>query len=91
MAKQPTMQEKKAVFHNSLWYEILYTFGVPRHDPTDYSHWEFINFTRMGHGRAFCTIFSKLLRRTDARTMSWRRTSAFLRPGSISPKMIGRD
>jgi len=57
VTKQPSTQQKKAVFHNSLWYEIVYTFGVPRHDPTDYCHWEFINFTRMGHARVLYRFF----------------------------------
>jgi hypothetical protein len=32
-------------------YEILFTFGVPMHDPTDYCNWEAINFNRMAHAR----------------------------------------
>ena len=32
-------------------YKIVYTFGVPQHDPYDYRLWEMINFTRMAHAR----------------------------------------
>jgi hypothetical protein len=39
------------VFNNSMSYEILYTFGVPDHNPNDYCNWEAINFTRMAHAR----------------------------------------
>lgn len=43
--------QKKAAFQNSMLYEIVYTFGVPQHDPHDYCLWEMINFSRMGHAR----------------------------------------
>jgi len=43
--------DKKAAFQNSMVYEIVYTFGVPQHDPYDYCLWEMINFTRMAHAR----------------------------------------
>jgi hypothetical protein len=52
----PSTEDKKAVFHNSLWYEIVFTFGVPAHDPTDYCQWEAINFSRMGHARVLYTF-----------------------------------
>lgn len=54
---EPVAQDKKAVFHNSLWYELVYTFGVPRHDAADYCQWGFINFTRMGHARLLYAFF----------------------------------
>ena len=44
-------QEKTAAVQNSMLYEIVYTFGVPQHDPHDYCQWEMINFSRMGHAR----------------------------------------
>jgi hypothetical protein len=47
----PTRQQVIDVFNNSLFYEILFTFGVPVHDPTDYCNWEAINFNRMAHAR----------------------------------------
>ena len=47
----PTEQDKTAAFRNSMSYEIVYTFGVPQHDPHDYCQWEMINFSRMGHAR----------------------------------------
>ena len=54
MAKSPFTPEKKQVidvFNNSLTYEVLFTFGVPVHDPNDYCNWEAINFNRMAHAR----------------------------------------
>jgi hypothetical protein len=43
--------KKKKAFQDSMLYEIVYTFGVPQHDPYDYCLWEMINFSRMGHAR----------------------------------------
>jgi len=54
MAKRPftpTRQQVVDVFNNSLTYEVLFTFGVPVHDPNDYCNWEAINFNRMAHAR----------------------------------------
>jgi hypothetical protein len=48
---EPTPQQIKEVFDNSMMYEILYTFGVPSHHPADYAQWEFINFSRLAHAR----------------------------------------
>src|SRR5262245_55273702 len=48
---KPTDVEIREVFYNSMWYEIVYTFGVPYHIPLDYCHWEFINYSRMVHAR----------------------------------------
>lgn len=48
---KPSPAKLKAIFQNSIWYEILYAFGVPKHDPTDYTMWEMINWCRMGHAR----------------------------------------
>jgi hypothetical protein len=50
-AYTPTRQQMIDVFNNSMLYEILFTFGVPVHDPTDYCNWEAINFNRMAHAR----------------------------------------
>jgi hypothetical protein len=47
----PTRQQMIDVFNNSMFYEILFTFGVPVHDPNDYCNWEAINFNRMAHAR----------------------------------------
>jgi hypothetical protein len=47
----PSDEQVKGAFRNSMFYEIAFTFGVPAHDPLDYSHWEMINFTRMAHAR----------------------------------------
>jgi hypothetical protein len=54
MAKSPfspTRQQVIDVFNNSLTYEVLFTFGVPVHNPYDYCNWEAINFNRMAHAR----------------------------------------
>jgi len=53
----PTRQQKIDVFHNSMLYEILFTFGVPIHDPTDYCNWEAVNFTRIAHARLLYDFF----------------------------------
>jgi hypothetical protein len=50
-AYTPTRQQIINVFNNSMFYEILFTFGVPVHDPNDYCNWEAINFNRMAHAR----------------------------------------
>lgn len=47
----PTRQQMIDVFNNSMVYEILFTFGVPIHDPADYCNWEAINFNRIAHAR----------------------------------------
>jgi len=59
MPKQPlnlTPEQIKNAFQNSMWYEIVYTFGVPEHNPFDYCVWEMINFSRMGHARVLYTF-----------------------------------
>ena len=50
-AEPPPYEIKKKAFQDSMLYEIVYTFGVPQHDPYDYCLWEMINFSRMGHAR----------------------------------------
>jgi hypothetical protein len=55
----PSEAKKKAAFRNSMFYEIVFTFGVPAHDPLDYSHWEMINFTRMAHARLLYDFLEK--------------------------------
>jgi hypothetical protein len=62
MAKMPftpSAEEAKSAFQNSMFYEIAVTFGVPTHDPTDYSQWELINFTRMAHARLLYDFLEK--------------------------------
>jgi hypothetical protein len=61
----PSAEEKTEVFHNSLWYEVVFTFGVPAHDPTDYCQWEAINFSRMGHARV---LYAFLETKTEDRS-----------------------
>ena len=39
------------------FYEMLFAFGISRHEPTDYCAWEHINFSRMGHARALYDFF----------------------------------
>lgn len=55
----PTRQQIIDVFNNSMLYEILFTFGVPTHDPTDYCHWETVNFTRLAHARLLYDFLEK--------------------------------
>jgi hypothetical protein len=47
----PSPAQTKELFRNSIWYEIVYTFGVPEHDPRDYCQWEMINYSRLAHAR----------------------------------------
>jgi hypothetical protein len=58
-AYTPTRQQIIDVFHNSMAYEILFTFGVPIHDPTDYCNWEAINFNRMAHARLLYDVMEQ--------------------------------
>jgi hypothetical protein len=53
-----TAEQLKAVFKNSVQYEILFTFGTPYHHPADYAQWEFINFTRAAHARLLYDFLS---------------------------------
>lgn len=51
-----SLEDKRRILCDAIWYEIVFTFGVPRHDPNDYCQWEAINFTRMGHARVLYTF-----------------------------------
>ena len=58
----PKPDEIIRVFRNSMAYEIMFTFGVPTHDPTDYFQWEMINFTRLAHARVLYYFFETSIR-----------------------------
>jgi hypothetical protein len=58
---QPSQDQKLLTLHDSVWYEIVFAFGIPAHDPTDYCTWETLNFTRMGHARVLYTFFEATL------------------------------
>lgn len=53
----PTPEQTIEVFRNSLVYEIMFTFGIPHHDPMDYCQWETVNFARIGHARVLYSFF----------------------------------
>jgi hypothetical protein len=53
----PTNEQRRHLLHDSVFYEILFAFGVSPHDPTDYCAWEHINFSRMGHARTLYDFF----------------------------------
>jgi hypothetical protein len=53
----PTDEQRRFLLHDSVWYEMLYAFGVSPHDETDYCAWEHVNFSRMGHARALYYFF----------------------------------
>jgi hypothetical protein len=53
----PTHEQRTALLYDSVFYEMLYAFGISRHDVTDYCAWEHINFSRMGHARALYDFF----------------------------------
>ncbi len=52
----PTKEEKREMLVHVL-YEILFTFGIPCHNPADYVQWEAVNYTRMGHARVLYSFF----------------------------------
>jgi hypothetical protein len=51
MGRDPSPEVATQAFQNSMFYEIVFTFGVPDHDCSDYAHWEFINLSRVAHAR----------------------------------------
>jgi hypothetical protein len=53
----PTDEQRRLLLHDSVWYEMVYAFGVPPHDESDYCAWENINFSRMGHARTLYDFF----------------------------------
>lgn len=53
----PTDEQRRLLLHDSVFYEILYAFGVSPHDETDYCAWEHVNYSRMGHARALYDFF----------------------------------
>lgn len=56
--KNPSKVTK--LFRDSLYYEILHTFGVPRYTDTgDIFLWEQVNFSRAAHARVLYDFFRK--------------------------------
>lgn len=53
----PTDDQLRALFTNSMLYEITFAIGVPMHYPYDYCVWESVNFTRLGHARVLYKFF----------------------------------
>jgi hypothetical protein len=53
----PTDEQRRLLLHDSVWYEMLYAFGVSPHKETDYCAWEHLNFSRMGHARTLYDFF----------------------------------
>ena len=53
----PANEQRVALLYDSVFYEIIFAFGISPHDPTDYCAWEHINFSRMGHARALYDFF----------------------------------
>jgi hypothetical protein len=53
----PTDEQRRLLLHDSVWYEMVYAFGVPPHEESDYCAWEDINFSRMGHARTLYDFF----------------------------------
>lgn len=53
----PSEEQRIALLCDSVFYEMLFAFGISRHEPTDYCAWEHINFSRMGHARALYDFF----------------------------------
>jgi hypothetical protein len=63
----PNDEQRRSLLHDSVWYEMVYAFGVSPHEETDYCAWEHVNFSRMGHARALYDFFetSTAERRSD--------------------------
>lgn len=53
----PTDEQRIDLLYDSVFYEIVFAFGISPHDPTDYCAWEHINYSRMGHARALYDFF----------------------------------
>jgi hypothetical protein len=53
----PTHKQRVVLLYDSVFYEIIFAFGISSHDPTDYCAWEHINFSRMGHARTLYDFF----------------------------------
>lgn len=64
---KPSEEQRINLLDDSVFYEMVYAFGVSRHDVTDYCAWEHVNFSRMGHARALYDFFetSKENRKQD--------------------------
>lgn len=53
----PSDEQRVALLADSIFYEMVFAFGVSPHDPTDYCSWEHVNFSRLGHARALYDFF----------------------------------
>jgi hypothetical protein len=53
----PSDGERRSLLHDSVWYEMVYAFGISPHQETDYCAWEQVNFSRMGHAGALHDFF----------------------------------
>jgi hypothetical protein len=53
----PTDEQRRLLLHDSVWYEMVYAFGVSPHEESDYCAWEHVNFSRMGHARTLYDFF----------------------------------
>ena len=54
----PNDEQRNGLLHDSVWYEMVYAFGVSPHEETDYCAWEHVNFSRVGHAGP-CMISSR--------------------------------
>jgi hypothetical protein len=53
----PSDEQRRLLLHDSVWYEMVYAFGVSPYDEGDYCAWEHVNFSRMGHARTLYDFF----------------------------------
>ena len=61
-------EEDKARFLNEhVYYEMLFTFGIPRYDSSDYAQWEAVNYARFGHARCLKTFLTTPVGKRDER------------------------
>jgi hypothetical protein len=54
----PTPKQLEGILSDSLWYEILFAFGIPEYDRRDYCQWEAVNFARIAHSRVLHAFLS---------------------------------
>jgi hypothetical protein len=68
----PTDEQRVALLDDSVFYEIIFAFGISSHDPTDDCAWEHINFSRMGHARTLYDFFETPTTKRKTRRRSFR-------------------
>src|SRR5262245_10199396 len=62
----PSPEQLRALFQDSMLYEILQTFGIPQYmDLSDYFQWEAVNYSRLVHARLLADFFELTKRKQE--------------------------